>query len=398
MSKPDITIIGGGLIGCASAFYLARSGARVALLERGQINQGASGQNAGSLHFQLEHRLIKNIDLNVRELEFYVGLARIAIDDCRNVETDLACDLQICMNGGLMVAETAAEVATLERKAKIEISQGLEVEMLDGAAARQIAPYLSDGILAALYCPHEGHSNPRLLAATFARKAAGLGVTLHTNARVTGLRKAGSGWQVSYRQGVDEGPAEPLNCDVVLNAAGAWAPEIATMAGLHLPLFPVGLLMNATEKVQPTVPHLIQHVGKKLSLKQTDDGNLLIGGGWGALLRQRDGRWTGTDSPTANLDSVRGNLRTAASVVPMVRSLRLLRSWTGTTAITADQLPVLGEMSEAPGFFVAAGGTGYTYGPTYAQLMSQIILTGTSSYSLAPFSPARFSSLNAFMG
>jgi glycine/D-amino acid oxidase-like deaminating enzyme len=169
------------------------------------------------------------------------------------------------------------------------------------------------------------------------------------------------------------------------------------MANLHLPLFSVGLTMNATEKAIPVVAHLIQHVGRKLSLKQTDDGNLLIGGGWGARLRQKQGRWSADESPQLLLDSVIGNLRTAADVVPLVRNLRLIRTWTGTTCITADQLPVLGEVKQAPGFFIAAGGSGFTYGPTYARLMSELMLKGESSYPLHPFSPARFGGLNAFM-
>ncbi len=169
------------------------------------------------------------------------------------------------------------------------------------------------------------------------------------------------------------------------------------MANLHVPLFPVALTMNATEKAAPLVPHLVQHVGRKLSLKQTHDGNLLIGGGWAASLHQNNGRWSNTQSPDIRLESILGNLRTAADIVPAIKSLRLLRTWTGTTAITADQLPVLGEIAQAPGYFVAAGGSGFTYGPTCARLMSEQILSGKASYPLDPFSPARFTGLNAFM-
>ncbi len=401
MADHDIVVIGGGLIGCATAYYLARSGAQVLLLERGQVNQGASGRNAGSLHFQLEHRLIQNIELDVRELEFYVALAKIAIDHCRGLESELGCDLQVGMNGGLMVAETPDQVSLLKRKAEVETRQGLDVELLDGDAARRLAPYLSSNILAALHCPHEGHSNPRLLTPAYARKATEQGVQLLTGAQVTGInreRAGGKHWRIEYRDQQQPDRSQEIRCHAVLNAAGAWAREVGALANLHLPLFPVGLTMNATEKVAPCVPHLIQHVGRRLSLKQTDDGNLLIGGGWSARLGQQHGHWAETAAPEILLDSVQGNLRAATEVVPMVRSLRLLRTWTGTTAITADHLPVLGEVPEAPGFFVAAGGSGYTYGPTYARMMSELMLTGNSSFSLQPFSPARFGGLNAFMG
>ena len=396
MADYDIAVIGGGLIGCASAYYLAKSGARIVVLERGQINQGASGQNAGSLHFQLEQRLIQDLEVQVRELEFYVGLARMAIELWQGIDAELGCDTQLSMQGGLMVAESPAETELLERKLQIEQSQGLKVELLDGEAARRLAPYLSSGIRAALYCASEGHCNPRLLTPAYARKAVELGASLITDATVRGVRCDAGRWHITFSDSAGE--RQQIRCGAVLNAAGAWTVNIAAMANLHLPLFPIGLTMNATEKTQLQIPHLIQHVGRKLSLKQTEDGNLLIGGGWRANLRQRGGRWSSTESPHIVLDSVFGNLRTAAEIVPMVRSLRLLRTWTGTTAITADQLPVLGEVPQAPGFFVAAGGAGFTYGPAYALLMSELMLTGTSSYPLAPFSPARFNALNAFMG
>jgi len=399
MEPFDIVVIGGGLIGCASACHLSKAGARVLLLERGQINQGASGRNAGSLHFQLEHRLIHDTSLKASELEFYVGLAKFALQRWKGLDAELGEDVEVHMDGGLMVAETAEQIAVLEKKSRIEQSQGLNVRLVDGDEARKIAPYLSNVVRAALHCPDEGHCNPRLLTPAYARRAAKLGAVVRTNAEVTALRRAGGGWQVEFRDNVAGEAAERIRCDVILNAAGVSAPDIAGMANLHLPLFPVGLTMNATEKVESLVPHLVQHVGRKLSLKQTTDGNLLVGGGWPSLMHRSGDAWNSTRAPDIKMDSVVGNLRAAVDLVPRMRSIRLLRTWTGMTAITPDQLPVLGEVAQAPGFFVAAGGSGFTYGPAYGLLMSERILTGAaSSYPLDPFSPARFSGINMFMG
>ena len=143
MQKYDVAIIGGGLIGCASAYYLSRSGTRVAVIERGQINQGASGQNAGSLHFQLEHRLIKHKERLAKELEYNVALTQIAIDHWRGIEQDLNCDLQLDMDGGFMLAETVEDIRTLQEKSVIEKSQGLTVELLGREEILKLAPYLA---------------------------------------------------------------------------------------------------------------------------------------------------------------------------------------------------------------------------------------------------------------
>ncbi|MFK7958464.1 MAG: NAD(P)/FAD-dependent oxidoreductase [Lysobacterales bacterium] len=398
MPNVDVVVIGGGLIGCACALGLAKGGASVALLERGQFNQGASGQNAGSLHFQLEHRLLSDIDNQRSELEHYVGLTRIAIDQWRHIDQEVECDTELHMNGGIMVAETTEQVALLKRKSEIEQSQGLAVELLDGDAARTRAPYISRSVLAALFCEVEGHCNPRLLTPAYASAAARHGAQQFVGAEVTAITRRTGRWRIGFTQREDDSTPQTLDAEIVVNAGGVSAQAIAAMANVHLPLFPVALLMNCTEKVEPVVPHLVQHVGRKLSLKQTHSGNLLIGGGWTARLRQDGGNWSTTLPPDLELDAIRGNLRTACDVVPLVKSLRLLRSWTGMTAITADQLPVLGEVNQAPGFYVAAGGSGFTYGPTYAKLLSEQILTGKPSFPLDPYSPARFQGLNAFMG
>lgn len=407
MADCDVAIIGGGLIGCASAYYLSKTGAKVILLERGQINGGASGQNAGSLHFQLEHRLVRNIDVRQRELEYYVGLAKIAIGLWQGLDAELGTDTEIGMSGGLMLAESPEDIALLERKARLEQSQGLEVEILDGEGARRLAPYLSGRMRAALYCPLEGHCNPRLLTPAYARRARELGAIIRSRASVEALSRRSDGWEVvvgAHGAGSSNGGPrdadrrEVIRCEIVLNTAGAWAAEVAALANIHLPLFPVALTMNVTEKVELRVPHLVQHVGHKLSLKQTDDGNLLIGGGWRSRLKQRGGKWAIAESPDIKLDSVAGNLRAAVAAVPSIRSLRLLRSWTGTTVNTPDDLPVLGAVPQAPGFFVASGGSGFTFGPAYALLICELIRGAKTSWPLEPFSSSRFGSLNAYMG
>lgn len=397
MQRADAVIIGGGLAGCATATYLAQGGASVVLLEQKRLNAGASGQNAGSLHFQLEHRLIQHADALGEQLDFYVALARRAIDDWRRLPQELGEDIELAMHGGLMVAESAEQVAKLEKKAAIEARQGLEVQLLDGDAARRLAPYLGPTIQAALLCPDEGHCNPRLLTGAYARAALAAGAQLHSDTAVTALRRVGGHWRVSARKAGSEQTQE-WQAQHVINTAGAWAAAVGRLANIHLPVFPVALTMSVTEKLPPVLHHLIQHIGRKLSMKQVEDGNLLIGGGWSARLAQRGGEWHPDLAASVDLQALRGNLATAAEVVPAVAPLSLLRTWTGTTGITPDQLPIIGEVGAAPGFYVATGGSGFTYGPTYARLLAEKILTGDSSLPLTPYSPDRFGHMNMFMG
>lgn len=398
MSDYDAIVIGAGLTGVATAYYLAKGGASVLVLEQHQINRGASGANAGSLHFQLEHRLIEHEGVLDEELSFYAALARLAIADWRALEIELGENIELEMTGGLMLAESAAEMGKLERKAVIESAQGLDVFLLDKAEVRSKAPYLSDSITGALYCPDEGHCNPRLLSHAFVRKAKAIGATFLMQTQVNALKREGDQWSVTAKTAGEEAQAQTYTTKVLVNAAGAWSADVAHMANLHLPLFPVGLIISVTEKAPAMMNHMIQHVGRKLSLKQVDDGNLLIGGGWSARLPQQKGQWQRDYRAVLDVSVLQENLATACSVMPQLAELHVLRSWTGTTGITPDQLPMIGNIDQAPGFYVAAGGSGFTYGPTYAKLLAELILHGETSFPIKAYSPNRFSHINMFMG
>jgi glycine/D-amino acid oxidase-like deaminating enzyme len=183
----------------------------------------------------------------------------------------------------------------------------------------------------------------------------------------------------------------------VLNAANAWCNEIATMAHLHLPIYAVPLLMNVLERTEPLIPHLVQHTSERLTVKQVSAGNVLIGGGWPGRFERENAAIDLCRRARPVLQNVVANLRVAGRLIPALRDRHLIRTWTGITGVTADQMPLLGEVPEAPGFFVAAGGAAFTHGPTYARLISELILDGRTSQSLELYSPSRFSHVNNFM-
>lgn len=388
MSTYDAVVIGGGLTGVATAFYLARGGASVLLVEQHELNRGASGRNAGSLHFQLEHRLIEFEGVLDEELAYYAALAQLAIADWRGLEAELDQPLEVVMHGGLMLAESAEEMRKLERKAAIERAQGLDVELLERADVIARAPYLGDTIVGALHCPDEGHCNPRLLTHGYARKAEALGATVQTQTTVTRMEHAGGRWQLAL---ASSGEGERVvNADVVVNAAGTWSAHVARMAGVELPVYPIALIISVTEKAPVVMQHLVQHVGRKLSLKQVEDGNLLIGGGWLARLPPEPEQLRLDYRAALDSGELQKNMATAIGVMPLIGDLHVLRCWTGTTGLTPDQLPIIGASAGAPGFFTAVGGSGFTYGPTYARLLSELILRQETSFPIAPYSPDRF--------
>jgi len=136
--------------------------------------------------------------------------------------------------------------------------------------------------------------------------------------------------------------------------------------------------------------HLVQHVGRRLSVKQVESGNVLIGGGWPAAL---------TSFPVLGSDpkiclqesSIIGNVAVALDVVPALAGLQLIRSWSGIACVSPDHLPVLGAVAALPGVFIAAGGSSFTLGPTYARLVSELMASGQASMPLQLYRPDRFS-------
>ena len=187
-------------------------------------------------------------------------------------------------------------------------------------------------------------------------------------------------------------------CEKLLIAAGAFTPQLAALANIHVPLFPVGLQMNVTERTPLFLPQLVQHAGRRLSMKQTHAGNLLIGGGWPSHMAVSAGSFDPARRPLLDRESLIANLQVAADVIPRVADLNLIRSWTAVTTISADQLPIAGEIPQQRGLFVAAGGSAFTLGLTLARLVAGAMLGAADDRLGVASSPRRFGHLNSFMG
>lgn len=385
--RASTLVIGGGLLGCAIAYYLAKAGVDVLLAEKSQINSQASGRNAGSLHFQLEYRMIEHGLESARKAAEALPLHLHAQRAWSGLAAELRDDLGVVQHGGLMVAETAEQVERLEQKVALEQAAGLQIELLDRDALRTRAPYLSQSLLAAAFCPGEGKADPRRSALAYARAAARLGARIRSATGARSLQRDGRTWRIALDGGAS------CQADNVVLAAGVWSGRIAQMAGVTLPVSAVGLTMAATARAQPFIKHLIQHAGRRLSMKQTPEGNVLIGGGWPAALPQANGILDLERQPDLLLPSMAGNLSAATSVVPAVGELPVLRVWTGATALVADQLPLIGAVPKAAGLFIATGGSAFTLGPTYAQILADEILGRARTFDASPYDPKRFGSL-----
>ncbi|MDR6708642.1 MULTISPECIES: NAD(P)/FAD-dependent oxidoreductase [unclassified Novosphingobium] len=391
----EVLIIGGGLLGCAAAWHLARAGLAPRLIEARGINAGASGQNAGSLHFQIERRFLEPGGTAHAQGGDIVRLNRLAIEEWAGLEDQLGRPLDIHMHGGLMLAENEADLALLSLKVARENELGLPTQLLSGTEARDLVPRLAPHIAGAAWLAKEGHANPRILADAFADAARASGAVIETNSRLLDLRRDGDHWQATIEQ---SGQITTARARHVILATGHWTARIAARMGLNIPLYLAPLMMSVTDRTAPFLPYLIQHVGKRLSMKQTDDGNMVIGGGWASAPQKMADGLPDLDAPPHLVPgNLRANLAVAAGVLPCLRGRSLIRSWTGMTCISADQLPIVGEVPAAPGLHVAAGGSMFTLGPLLARMLARSIIERAMPEEIALFSAARFAHLNAFV-
>lgn len=378
LGAADIAIIGGGLVGCATAYYLARAGKDVALLERGQTNREASGTNAGSLHLQIYIHPHFPEDW-IESILPSVALLRESASSWATMEAELKADCGIRLGGGLWVAETDEEMALIERKVVAENSMGVCSAVHSRAGMLELAPYLGSDVIGGSFLAGEGFANPLLVTPAYRRTAAGHGARFHINAGVRSIEREADGRFVLV---TDRGA---FRARQVVTTAGAWTPQIARMVGLDIPITGGIAQVNVTEG-RPMVmfDHLLQHVGMGLTLKQSPTGTFIIGGGWpGAYDRPRDHSYP-------HLDSIIGNTWVAARTVPAIGDAQLVRSWGGMGSGTPDGLPVIGESSRVPGFSFVYAPLGFTMGPICAQVYSEHVLTGAPIVPIAPFSPDRY--------
>lgn len=377
--KTDVLIIGGGLTGAATAYFLAREGVDVLLIEQDEINGKASGANAGSIHAQIAYDpFVRYGEDWARVYAPTIALLSASIGLWSRLQQELGPELGVQITGGLIVADTEAEMRVIERKAHLEREYGLPVDLLDRTGLRELAPYVSDRMLGGAFCPIEGKANPLLATSCIVRAAQKLGARVRSHTRLDALEREGAVYRAITSAG-------SIAARRVVDCAGADAGRVARMVGVDLPIEGHAIQVSVTEKIAPLVRHLVYFAGEKLSLKQTPVGSVLIGGGWPATVDPVSG------ALSVDQHSLAANLATALRVVPRLGDLSLLRTWPAIVNGTADWKPIIGELPGAPDFYLAMfPWMGFTAGPIAAQLVAQLILGRTPDHDLRLFSADRY--------
>ena len=272
------------------------------------------------------------------------------------------------------MADDEAGLARLERKVGLERKAGLDIETLSGDEARRLLPLLSPGILAASLSRDEGKINPLKACPAVLATALAAGARLYAQTEVLGIERTDAGFVVKTERGT-------FSAKRLVNAAGAWAGSIAALVGESIPVRPNPIQMLVTEAA-PAITYYLAHASRRLTLKQSANGNLLVGGGWKAIFDSYSKRMR------ASGDGFAGNLAIVRDMLPSLGHLLVIRSWAGVAFSTP---PVIGESAQMPGLFHAVVQNGMTLGPVTGRIISALVLGRDPGYDLRPFLPRRFS-------
>lgn len=369
----EVVVIGGGVIGCCIAYYLANGGAKVTLLERGQLASGASGVAAGMLAPQVEAPFADEF--------FEVALKGRAEHEplAHALKDDVGLDVEYRRTGILRVARTEAERTDLQRMLRWQTARGLAAEWIDATQLGECEPLLK-GVAArllagGLWLADEGQvRGPRLVQA-LATAAIERGAQVHEATSVVGL--CISGGRVS---GVRT-TSGSLGADVVVLAAGVWSPRLAEDIGVTLPVAPVkGQILSL--RALGKAPRQVLWAGE-CYLVPRPDGEIVLGA------TEEEGNYD--SRPT--LAGMNRLSEAALEVVPAVGGFSVDGFWSGLRPAAPDRFPIVGWAPATDGLFVATGHyrNGILLGPLTGRRVAAHLLDRAPLGEFEPFGLERFS-------
>ena len=365
----EVIIIGGGVIGCATAYYLAKEGTSVIVLEGSDhIGNGGSSRNGGG---------VRQSGRDPRELPLAMyGIRTLWPHLSEELETD--CEYH--QDGNLRLGKTEKHREILEGLADRARACGLDVRMIDGDEVRRINPHLSHEVTVASWCPTDGHANPLTTTLGFYKMARRLGARFITGEPVTELRTVKGKIRKVITPNVYEG-------EQVLVAAGLHSREILGTVGIDVPMD--GSLLEAlvTEAEAPMFDQMLGTADADFYGHQTKHGSFVFGGSSGLEPFYKDNGTPVTSSRTAPC-ICRGIMK----YFPELADAKIVRTWAGWSDRSADGVPVLGAVDEIPGLYAACAFTGHGFGisPAVGDQLAKLIRTGSTDVDLSPLRYDRF--------
>jgi sarcosine oxidase subunit beta len=360
----DVIIIGGGIVGCSTAYNVAKRGARVVVLEKEDIAQEASGRNRGNVRLQLRNRL-----------ELPIAMESVKLWKAADEELGLPTEYRTV--GNLLVTYHDNIAQGFGAEAERHRGLGLDAHVLSPAEIKELVPGISPDIVLGFLTTEDGHVNPQKATWAFATAARRYGAEIRTGTRANELLVE-NGRIVGVR--TDQGQ---LSAPIVLNACGVRAPELMKPLGIELPISPAKHQILVTARMPLVTKPYLRCAGPRVSFGQTADGTLLLGMG--------PAQSVGFDTSLSRAH-ISNIMRETVRLVPSLAAARVVRAWTGWFEMTPDDLAIIEPVEAVPGLYICAGfsGHGFALGPAIGRLMANLMLDGSATHPIDGFALARF--------
>lgn len=367
----DVVIIGGGIHGLATAYYLAtHHGVKnVAVLDKGYMGGGGSGRNTAIA--RSNYLTPDGVVFYERSLELY-----------RNLSSELNFNIMFSRRGHLTLAHNDSSLRTMRWRAEVNKAMGVDSEVVDATAVKKLAPPLDVSseprypILGALYHPPGGIIRHDAVVWGYARAASTHGVHLHQNTEVIGIDVDDgrvSGVRTSHGR---------ISTRTVVNCTAGWSSIINDMAGIETPVVTYPLQAAVTEPVKPFLHPVVVSGSLHVYVSQTSRGELVFGASVDPFPQY---------SMRGTLDFIEGLAGHVLELMPGLSQLRVLRQWAGLCDMTPDYSPIMGR-TPVDGYLVDIGwGTyGFKAGPVAGETIAELIATDKIPRLIAPFGLDRF--------
>ncbi|GEN31403.1 sarcosine oxidase subunit beta [Cerasibacillus quisquiliarum] len=375
----EVAIIGGGIMGSAISYYVAKAGLDCMLIEKNDIASGTSSRCDG------------NITIVDKDPGFDSKMSLVSQELTNELKDDLNLDFEYRELGSILVCDNDQEMEAAAEWVEIQKKAGLKFNLLDREDIRQESPYFADDIPGGLECETDSLINPYLYCYSLVDRAQEYGLKLYTQTEVTNIKKEDD-FIIETTNGT-------FTAKKVVNAAGVWAPYIGEMLGLDIPIVPrkghimvgsrqkpvmmrnvmeFGYLMNKFQRERIADPETLKY-GVALVLEPTESQNFLLGS---------SREFVGFDG-RVDINVVNAMAKRALRFFPKMDDFNMIRAYTGFRPWTEDHLPIVSPVESVPGFFIAAGheGDGISLATVTGKLIEEML---TEKETIIPVDPLRF--------
>jgi len=368
MTHADVIIIGAGLMGASTSLSLSREGKTVMILEKERHPRHASAVNAGGV--RRLNRALEEIPLSDAAMDLWRRLPEMVGSDCgfRPV-------------GQVRIAQDDHAMSRFaERIASVQAMGFHHEELVGPEEIKKLVPAYSGSCRGGMVSRQDGHAQPAQTLRAFLNAACKSGAKLFTRCRIIQVFPKENGFCAVAKDG------RRFQSEVVVNCAGAWGKKIASNVQDDLPIEPTALSMMVTARLPRFITPVVGVQGRKLSFKQMENGTVVIGGAYRAILDM--------DKETTRMDfsEMKKSARTVRHCFSLMKKATIVRSWAGIEGVMSDGLPVIDESRATPGFFHVCGFSahGFQLSPIVGRLAASLALGKKPELSLEAFSLGRF--------